>query len=142
MRASAPEALGALARDRVARQVMTAVLLWSGAPADGWLQAVEAVGGTELPDADRLAWAAHQRGPMETAARWLRRARKASPLASGVRAKRLLREAVRARLDAIPPGWDIVLIARRGIVGCRIQQVQAALDELLLRSNLIEGPQS
>lgn len=58
------------------------------------------------------------------------------------RAKRLLREAVRVRLDAIQPGWDIVLIARRGIVGCRIQQVQAALDELLLRSNLIEEPQS
>ena len=53
------------------------------------------------------------------------------------RARRLLREAARARIAALPPGLDIVLIGRKEIVGARQHEVSAALDGLLRRAHLL-----
>lgn len=51
------------------------------------------------------------------------------------RAKRLLREAVRH--EGIKPGWDVMLVARSGIVGARLSDVQAAVHLLLKRAELL-----
>ncbi len=53
------------------------------------------------------------------------------------RAKRLLREAVRPHLGALPPGHDLVLIARPGLAAARLGEVSAALETLLRRAHLL-----
>jgi ribonuclease P protein component len=53
------------------------------------------------------------------------------------RVRRLLREAVRALLPEIPPGWDLVLIARTGAAQADSNSIGTALHSLLLRANLI-----
>jgi ribonuclease P protein component len=58
------------------------------------------------------------------------------------RAKRLLREAVRVHLADLPPGQDIVLIARKEIVGARLDDVSAALDTVLRRAGLLHGTEA
>ncbi len=55
------------------------------------------------------------------------------------RAKRLMREAVRRRLDRIPPGWDIILIARGGVERTPFQDMDAAVEHLLGRARLLQG---
>ena len=55
------------------------------------------------------------------------------------RVKRLLREAARARLGCLPPGYDIVLIARQEAAGARLGDITAALDVLLQRERLLAG---
>ena len=52
------------------------------------------------------------------------------------RAKRLLREAVRALLPSIAPGWDILLIARPPLLSCKMPEVREALLTLLRRAEL------
>ena len=93
--------LARLARSAKVRPVLAAFVVARGgpyryAPADevtsAWLAAVEAAGVKDLPDADRLAWAAYQIGDMKMAHRWLARAKADSPVANWVRAKLLLRE--------------------------------------------------
>ncbi len=49
------------------------------------------------------------------------------------RVKRLMREAVRARLAYVSPGWDIVLVARMPIVQADFWRIGEALGSLLLR---------
>ena len=51
------------------------------------------------------------------------------------RAKRLLREAV--RLNSIVPGWDIVVIARKGVVGASYGEVEPAFLRLMKRAKLL-----
>ena len=58
------------------------------------------------------------------------------------RARRLMREAVRLRLDEIEPGWDLVFIARRPIVNASFHEVRAACDQLLAQANLLKSPAS
>jgi ribonuclease P protein component len=53
------------------------------------------------------------------------------------RARRLLREAVRARLPRIKPGWDLVFIARAPIVDVKLDAVGKEMDDLLLRGKLL-----
>ncbi|GBD09806.1 Ribonuclease P protein component [Candidatus Thermoflexus japonica] len=53
------------------------------------------------------------------------------------RAKRLLREAARLHLHEIQPGWDLVLIARPGLIGRKRQDAEAALREALARLGLL-----
>ena len=53
------------------------------------------------------------------------------------RAKRLLREAIRPMLPALPLGLDLVLIARHSLVAAPFQEVKAAVYGLLRRANLI-----
>lgn len=54
------------------------------------------------------------------------------------RAKRLLREAARAILQEIKPGWDIVLVARRPLPKAKFYEVEAAVRALFSRANLLE----
>jgi ribonuclease P protein component len=55
------------------------------------------------------------------------------------RARRLMREAVRLRLSLIKPGWDLVWIARAGIVDKKLDAVMASVDDLLRRARLYTG---
>ena len=52
------------------------------------------------------------------------------------RARRLLRETIRLRLQDIAPGWDIILIARRPIVHATFHEVAAACQTLLQDAEL------
>ena len=52
------------------------------------------------------------------------------------RTKRLLREAVRAHLDRVEPGWDIVVIARRPVAGASYGAVETAMLDLLEEARL------
>ena len=52
------------------------------------------------------------------------------------RAKRLMREAVRHRLDRLQPGWDIVLIARREAENAEFAVVDTAVESLFQRAHL------
>ena len=53
------------------------------------------------------------------------------------RVKRLLREAARARLARMRPGYDVVLIGRPDTAGAGLEPVGAALEQLLRRSDLL-----
>ncbi len=53
------------------------------------------------------------------------------------RTKRLLREAVRHRLEAVVKGWDIILIARRETASAEFTEIDAAVGDLLQRAHLI-----
>ena len=53
------------------------------------------------------------------------------------RTKRLLREAVRHRLETISPGWDIILIYRSGAGQAEYQAVDSAVESVLKRAKLI-----
>jgi ribonuclease P protein component len=56
------------------------------------------------------------------------------------RVKRLMREAVRHRLDRIAKGWDILLIARRGVDAIEFSVMDTAVESLLLRAHLLKEP--
>ncbi|HRQ37214.1 MAG TPA: ribonuclease P protein component [Chloroflexota bacterium] len=56
------------------------------------------------------------------------------------RAKRLLREAVRAHLPEIQPGWDCVLIARPSLPQAAFGEVETAVTQLLQRAKLRARP--
>lgn len=53
------------------------------------------------------------------------------------RAKRLLREAARHLYPQFGAGWDVMLIARNGILKVKEPQVEEALASLLKRAGLI-----
>lgn len=53
------------------------------------------------------------------------------------RAKRLLREAVRANLPQVAPGWDCVIIARSSTPDASYAAVCAAIQSLFRRASLI-----
>lgn len=53
------------------------------------------------------------------------------------RAKRLLREAMRPLLPSIASGWDLILIARPGLVSASLEETRFALANLLRRANLL-----
>jgi ribonuclease P protein component len=50
------------------------------------------------------------------------------------RVKRRLREAVRHHLAEVPPGWDVVLVARAPIVQARFGEIESALCQMLRRA--------
>jgi ribonuclease P protein component len=52
------------------------------------------------------------------------------------RVRRRLRELVRARLERIGPGWDLLLIARPAAGTATHAELGAALDALMRRSNI------
>lgn len=56
------------------------------------------------------------------------------------RAKRLLREVVRAHLPDIQPGWDCVLIARPSLHQAAFGEVDTAVTQLLQRAKLWTRP--
>jgi ribonuclease P protein component len=53
------------------------------------------------------------------------------------RAKRLLREAMRSLIPNIVPGFDLILIARPGLVSASLEQTRQALRILLGRAQLL-----
>lgn len=57
------------------------------------------------------------------------------------RVKRLLREAARARLVRIRPGYDVVLIGRPDTADSGLEPVGAALEQLLRRADLLGARQ-
>jgi ribonuclease P protein component len=54
------------------------------------------------------------------------------------RAKRLLRAAIAPHLADLHPGWDLVLLARGGMVGSSYQDIHTALLALLNRAHLLQ----
>jgi ribonuclease P protein component len=58
------------------------------------------------------------------------------------RAKRLLREAMRPLLPDLASGWDLILIARVGMVGVSLEDTRLALATLLRRAGLIPTNES
>ena len=93
-----------LARDEIARKVITAYLISRRSPAWGWeeanahssglttawLNAVEEAGVTDIASAEKLALAAYQAGQFELALRWINRS-KNSPVSQWLEVKLLLR---------------------------------------------------
>jgi ribonuclease P protein component len=55
------------------------------------------------------------------------------------RVKRLLREAVRLRRALIPPGQDLVFIARSPIKEVDFQEVNRSVEELLRQASLLSA---
>ena len=53
------------------------------------------------------------------------------------RAKRRLREVMRPLIPQLPPGWDILLIARRPINQAPFAALQQAVHQLLRRAGLL-----
>jgi ribonuclease P protein component len=53
------------------------------------------------------------------------------------RAKRLLRAAMQSVIGSVAPGWDIVLIARPGLVVSDSFEAREALLTLLRRAQLV-----
>jgi ribonuclease P protein component len=58
------------------------------------------------------------------------------------RVRRLLREAIRLHCDLIAPGWDVVMIARRGIVGADYEAVERSVTHLLGQAHLYREAQA
>ena len=56
------------------------------------------------------------------------------------RATRLMRAAARALAAGLAPGWDLVLIARAPIAGCKMPQVRDALAQLLRKAHVFNPP--
>ena len=54
------------------------------------------------------------------------------------RAKRLLREAVRPKIHQIPPGWDVVIIARRGAGQVHLSEIDQTITNLLKRAGILK----
>lgn len=54
------------------------------------------------------------------------------------RVKRMMREAVRRRMSEIPPGQDLVFVARAPIAGAPFPEVAAAVEGLLSQAELIK----
>lgn len=57
------------------------------------------------------------------------------------RVKRLLREAVRKKIDAVQPGWDCLFIARRAAVEADYREIESAVTQLLCRANVFINEQ-
>ena len=53
------------------------------------------------------------------------------------RARRLMREAIRCRVNDIAPGWDVVLIAREGIRDASFATVDRMVEQLLRQASLL-----
>ena len=58
------------------------------------------------------------------------------------RAKRLLREAMRPLLSSLASGWDLILIARPGLVTATLADTRSALTNLLKRAKLLPVDES
>ncbi len=56
------------------------------------------------------------------------------------RAKRLLRAAMSELLPGIPPGSDLLLVARSPLAGSNLNQTRQALTSLLGRAGLLQNP--
>jgi len=55
------------------------------------------------------------------------------------RVKRLMSEAVRLQCDLVRAGWDVVLIARHGMVGADYWAVEHSVTHLLSAAHLFDA---
>lgn len=53
------------------------------------------------------------------------------------RSKRLLREAMRPLLSTLPPGLDLILIARPALPSASLAEIQQAITDLLRRAHIL-----
>ncbi|HCB48346.1 MAG: hypothetical protein AMJ56_09635 [Anaerolineae bacterium SG8_19] len=58
------------------------------------------------------------------------------------RVKRLLREVVRKKIDAIQPGWDCLFVARNPAVEADYHEIESAVTQLLCRANVFINEQN
>ncbi len=58
------------------------------------------------------------------------------------RARRRIREAVRLRYPSLARGYDLLFVARPGIVEASWEDVREAVDSLLRRARLLKAPQA
>ncbi len=58
------------------------------------------------------------------------------------RAKRLLREAMRPLLTSLASDWDLILIARPGLVTATLEDTRLALSSLLQRAQILPADES
>jgi ribonuclease P protein component len=56
------------------------------------------------------------------------------------RVRRRLREALRAMAPSFQPGWDVLIVARPGIVDVDHATLVGALRRLLVRGGVLGGP--
>ena len=56
------------------------------------------------------------------------------------RVRRRLREALRAMAPSFQPGWDVLIIARPGLIAAEHTALVAALGRLLHRGGVLGGP--
>jgi ribonuclease P protein component len=56
------------------------------------------------------------------------------------RVRRRLREALRVMAPSFQPGWDVLIIARPGIVGADHASLVEALRRVLARGGVLGGP--
>lgn len=98
---STPEALAALARDPLARQILTIEVFATldggsnDAPVDpsepfpfaNWRSAIAEFGGDQIERAERVAWALYSRGHYDAARTWLARAKPGTPRVLWLKAK-------------------------------------------------------
>ena len=55
------------------------------------------------------------------------------------RIKRLLREVIRLHLDQLEPGWDVVFLARKGIIGVTYWTAEQAILGLLRSAKMLNA---
>jgi hypothetical protein len=96
-----PEELAALARDPLARQILTIEVFtaldggWNDVPVDpsqpfpyaNWLSAIEGYGGGQIERAEQVAWALYARGYYDASRAWLARAEPGRPRVLWLKAK-------------------------------------------------------
>ena len=56
------------------------------------------------------------------------------------RVRRRLREALRVMAPSFQPGWDVLIIARPGLVGADFATLVVALRRILVRGGVLGGP--
>jgi ribonuclease P protein component len=56
------------------------------------------------------------------------------------RSKRRIREVVRPIIPTIQAGWDIILLARKPVVSAHNPEICLAINNLLIRSELLKEP--
>ena len=77
------------------------------------------------------------RTELETTRFGLATSRALGPAVARNRVRRRLREAIRALLPSMRPGWDVLVIARPAIVRAEYATVRAALARLLGRAGVL-----
>jgi ribonuclease P protein component len=81
-----------------------------------------------------------RRNDLETTRFGLATGRKLGGAVIRNRVRRRLREALRAMAPSFQPGWDVLIIARPGIVDADYATVVGALRRVLARGGVLGGP--
>lgn len=135
--------LRGLASDTCSRRLLTAYLVslptestYDSEPGDGatgrllqaWLDALQGLGTSSIPDADRLAWFCYDGGAFEASAAWLTYAKEDSPVTWWLRGKLSLRDGAReAARDAY-----LTALSLGGLPAQQRRRLQAELGRVQL----------